>query len=180
MQFFRQEDQDELKYYEAGRPIIEELGLQRDLFYAGAYENGAMGDMLFENALTPLTNAVTQQVFRTAFKEIFDAFVMGGSFESYLTVFRKIFGDDVDVEFTVPSPGQLNIEINAVGLELSDFVVRRIVDNQYVFDNVVDHEGNQIVFQTVKGIESEYELEQMLFELVPAGIFTQITLNFGG
>ena len=76
----------------------------------------------------------------------------------------------------------MQIAIEAEGIEESNFGLRRIVDNQYVVDELVDREvpGNNIVFQTIKGFTSQYELEQMLFEMVPAGIYTEITLSLGG
>jgi hypothetical protein len=83
------------------------------------------------------------------------------------------------VDFTVPAPGKLNIDIEAAGVELADFISRYIEDNTYLFDEVIDDEGDNIVFQSVKGFQSQYELEQMLFEMVPAGIFTTISLTIG-
>lgn len=172
-------DAEELRFYNSGKPVADALGLQRDLFFDEGYSCMVLGDLLFESQRTPLANAIPQAIFRESFPEIYDAFVSCGIFESYLTVFRKIFGDDVEVEFTVPAPGKLLIDIVAAGVELSDFVARSIVSNAYVFDEVVDEEDDNIVFQTIKGFTSEYELEQMLFEMVPAGIYTEITLDLG-
>ena len=176
MQYFKG-DATELKMDAAGTPIMNLLSIQKDLFLAGAYTAFPLGDLIYEEGRSPLSNAILQSIFRESFPEIFEAFVVSGSFESYLTVFRKIFGDDVDVTFTIPDPGKLEIVIIASGLEISKFIAREIVDNAYVFDYVVDDVGDNIVFQTVKGFQSQYELEQMLFELVPAGIYTEITLT---
>ena len=180
MQFFKG-DATELKYYESGKGILDILQLQIDLFAAGAYETYVLGDMIHDSGRSPLCNAIRKEIFRQAFKEIFEAFVVAGSFESYLTVFRKIFGDEVTVEFTVPGPGQLEIDIEADGVELSDLVVRQIVNNAYQFFNLVDQESNEIniAVQTIKGFQSQYELEQMLFEMVPGGIYTVINLTIG-
>lgn len=179
MEFFKGDD-TEKKYYESGKPLLENLLLQKELFFDGAYESYPFGDMLYTENRTPLSYAIVQDIFRISFPEIFTAFTVAGSFESYLTVFRKVFGEDVEVEFTVPAPGKLNIDIIAQDLELSDFVARRIESNEYIFDEVIDDESDNIVFQTVKGFETQYELEQMLHEMVPAGIYTEISLTFGG
>ncbi len=135
--------------------------------------------MIYDTGRSPLSNAIVRSIFRESFKEIFEAFIAGGTFESYLTVFRKIFGDDVVVEFTVPDPGKLEIDITAAGLEISEFLARYIEDDAYVFDEIIDYEGDTIVFQGIKGFETQYEVEQMLRELVPAGIFTTISLTIG-
>jgi hypothetical protein len=177
-QLFKGDDL-ELKFLNSAEPISELLEGQKDLFFDGAYECFALGDLLWLNNYAPLTNAISQAIFRSGFVSIFNAFVFVGSFESYLTVFKAIFGDSVVVTFTVPGPGQLNIAITALGINLDAFVSRYIVDNAYFFDNVVTQAGDQIVFQTIKGFQSQYELEQMLFELVPDGIYTQITLTLG-
>ncbi len=178
MQYFKGDDL-EIQMDACAKEICDQIDLQKDAFFEGAYECAALGDLIYQNNLSPLANAIDQTIYRESFPDIFEAFVAGGSFESYLTVFRKIFGDNVDVEFTVPAAGKLQIEIAAAGNELSNFVARRIVDEAYIYDQVVDHDGNSLVFQTVKGFQTQYELEQMLFEMVPAGIFTEITFSTG-
>lgn len=177
MQFFKG-DSTEKQYYNSGAPAFDQIGTQKDAFFAGAYTCFPFGDMIYQTGRAPLTNAIKPEIFREAFSEIFASFLVAGTFESYLTVFRKIFGDSVDVEFTVSAPGKLAIDIEADGVEFFDFVARSIVDDAYVFDEIIEEStGDQIVFQTVKGFTIQYELEQMLFEMVPAGIFTAITLT---
>ena len=178
MQFFKGDD-TEVKFYNSGLPILNILSTDKNEFLSGAYSSGPLGDLLFDNNRSPLANAIPREIFRQAFKEIFEAFVAVGTFEAYLTVFRKIFGDTVVVEFVVIGPGHLEINIEAEGVELSKFISRYIADNAYFYDYVIDDEDDNIVFQTIKGFQSQYELEQMLFEMVPAGIFTEITLDLG-
>lgn len=173
-------DDTELKYYNSGKAIMDNLSLQKDEFFDNAYSCFVLGELLHQSKAAPLSFAMPIDVYREAFSSIFDAFLVSGSFESYLTVFRVIFGDTVDVTFTIPAEGKLQIDIVADGVVESDFVARKIVDNEYVLENVVDDEGDQIVFQTIKGLESQYEVEQMLFELVPDGVWTEITLSLGG
>lgn len=172
-------DATELKYYNSGLPISDNLSAQKDIFFDEAYACFVLGELLYDNEYAPLARAIPREIFRESFATVFDAFLVAGSFESYLTVFRNIFGDDVEVTFTVPDPGKLQIDIVAAGFQLSEFVARSIVSNAYVFDEIIDDESDNIVFQTVKGFESQYELEQMLFEMVPDGIYTEITLTVG-
>lgn len=180
MQKFK-DDAIENKFIEAGSPILDALSMSKDDFFDGAYDCGPLGDLLHEGDRSPLSNAIKLEIFRNCFNTVYENFRSSGTFESYLVIFAKIFGDTVDVEFTVPGPGKLQIAITASELELFDFVARHIHDNDYLFDDVVyyDDDGqDNIIFQTVKGFHTQYELEQMLFELVPAGIFTEITLTF--
>lgn len=172
-------DDTELKYYGSGKPAFTDVKNQKDLFFQGAYETYALGDMIYDTGRAPLTNAIVRNIFREVFPEIIQAFIEVGTFEAYLSVFRKIFGDDVIVEFEVPGPGLLNIDIVATGLEISDFLARYIENNEYFFDEVIDDVGDNIAFQGVKGFQTQYEVEQMLFEMVPGGIYTAITLQVG-
>lgn len=178
MQYFKG-DELELKFVASGEPTLNQVSLDKTQFFNGAYTTGPLGDLIFDSDRAPLASAIKKEIFRLAFSEIFQAFVKVGTFEAYLTVFRKIFGDDVEVDFTVPGAGELQINIEASGIELSDFITRYIQDNTYIFDEIIDHENDNIAFQTIKGFQTQYELEQMLFEMVPAGIYTEITLDLG-
>lgn len=179
MQKFKGDD-IELKFDNAGAPTFADLGEQKDLFFDEAYSCFVLGEILYDSGRAPLSNAIPRAVFREVFSAIFNSFLEAGGLESYLTVFRNIFGEDVEVTFTIPSPGKLEIDIVASGLVIVDAITRYIEDNVFVFDELVDHEGDNIAFQSFKGIESQYELEQMLFEMVPGGIYTQISLTIGG
>jgi hypothetical protein len=172
-------DETELKFEAAGSNILDALELQLDAFEAGAYTAAPLGDVLYDTERTPLANAIDRTIFRNAYPEIYEAFTVAGSFESYLSVFAKIFGDEVDVTFTVPAPGKLEIDIIADEVILSDLVSRYIADGQYNFDEIVDYDGDNVAVQTIKGFQNPYELEQMLYEMVPDGIWTSISLTFG-
>lgn len=179
VQFFKENDAQEQKFYNSAEPISSDLSLAKDDFFDEAYSCFLLGDLLYENDLSPLSKAIPKEIYRSSFFALFDSFLAAGSFESYISVFTQIFGDDSTIEFTVPGPGQLQIDISAEGIEISQFITRYIENNAYVYDNIVDDEGDFIVFKTIKGFQSQYELEQMLYEMVPAGIFTEITLTLG-
>jgi hypothetical protein len=190
MQLFKG-DEIELKYAATAEEILGVIADELDLFFADAYDNVPLGSIIYDAQRSPLANAIDRDIFIHSYKEIFDSFVVAGTFESYITVFTKIFGDDVDIQFDAANltsgsalaPGKLNIDILAAGVELSPFVSRTIVDDEFVFDNMIhypdatDDDTDYIVFQTIKGFKTQYELEQMLHEMVPGGIFTDIDLS---
>ena len=177
-QRFKATDTLEEKFFQCAKPIFDLMSLQKDLFFDEAYRAFPLGDLIFEDLRSPLSNAIDERVFRESFQDIFESFISAGTFERYIQVFERIFGETVDVQFTVPGPGKLNIAILADELETSDLQVREVINNQYHFFDLVDDEENEILAQTIKGFESQYELERMLFEMVPGGIYTQITLSF--
>ncbi len=181
MQKFKGDDLEN-KFIATYEPLFGQLSAGLDDFFDGSYEDGMLGDLLHEDDRSPLSNAIRLEIFRLSFNTIYEQFRVAGSFESYLTVFAKIFGDTVAVTFTVPGPGKLQIDIVADQLEEFDFVARHIDNNMYLYDEVIWYDttpdqGN-IVLQTIKGFHSQYELQQMLFEMVPAGVYTEISLTF--
>jgi hypothetical protein len=176
MQYFKG-DETELKMVAIPETFLGLAEIDKDSFLADCYSVPQLGEIISVDNRSPLANAIILSIFRTSFNEIFQAFIQVGAFESYLTVFRKIFGETVDVTFTVPAAGKLEINIVSSGIELSNFITRYIEDNAYVFDTIVDDVGDNIVFQSIKGFQTQYELEKMLFEMVPAGVFTDINLT---
>ncbi len=178
VQYFKG-DEKELKFDAAGAAVTEPLSDEKSEFFDGAYGCFVLGELLWDDNLSPLARAIPRAIFREAFASIFESFRVAGTFESYLDVFRQIFGPDVEVTFTVPAAGKLEIDIVATGIELFDALTRYIEDNQYVLDELIDDEGDNIAFQSIKGFESQAELEKMLFEMVPDGIWTQISLTVG-
>lgn len=178
VQYFKGTE-DEKNVDEAGRRAFDLVSQQQTLFYDDAYNNFLLGELIYDLEASPLSNAIRRDIFIETFNALFSNFQVAGSFESYIEVFKRIFGDDVGITFTVPGPGRLQILIEANGLQISNLVTRYLVGDEYVFDYLVDREGDRISVQTVKGIESQYELELMLNEMVPAGVFTEITLTTG-
>jgi hypothetical protein len=178
VEYFKGDD-NEVKVYEAAKTILDSISFAFDEYYAGVYESGPLGEFLYDEDRVPLTNAVKRDIFITSFVEIFNAWTVCGTFESYITVFKKIFGDDATIEFTVPAAGKLTINITSSGFVTSPLIARRIVSNAYVFDNLVDENGDNVCASTILGIENEYELQKILFTMVPAGIFTTVSLTIG-
>lgn len=179
-QRYKATDDIEAKFYNSVSDLFDILSAERDDLYNGAYACFILGEVLWDTNRSPLSNAISRDIFRTSFEGIFDSFVEVGSFESYISVFKKIFGDDVDVQFTVPAPGKLEIDITASGVELNNLSARIIESNSYVLYDLISQDGlDEIMVQSIKGFTSQYELERMLFEMVPAGVWTTITLTLG-
>lgn len=177
---FYKGDETELKFFNSANSVVLNLEAGKNDFFDQAYSCFKLGEILYDSARAPLANAIPRDIFRESFASIFGSFLEAGSFETYLEVFRSIFGPDVEVTFAVPAPGKLNITIVAAGLALFDLIGRSIQNDAYVIDEIVDYDGNNVVGQSIKGFETEYELQQMLFEMVPGGIYTQISLTVGG
>ncbi len=88
MQYFKG-DETEVKIVDAGTEVLDNVSMQKDLFYEGAYEAAPLGDVLYESERSPLANAISQDIFRDSFAEIFEAFIVSGSFEQMRTFIIK-------------------------------------------------------------------------------------------
>lgn len=178
MQYFKG---DELEVQIDGlvAPYLSVVSASYDEFFSGAYSAQPLGEIIFDNELAPLTNAIRRDVFLQSFTQIFNSWAFAGTFESYLETFVSIFGESVEVEFTIPDPGKLIIDITTSGLTEFLGIVREIEDNAYVYYELVDDEGDNIVFTGVLGLETEQEVVTMLYTMVPNGIYTEVSLTIG-
>jgi len=206
MQKFKGDDLEN-KMIAVCQSVFDDLSAQKDLFFNEAYYSGPLGDILWTDGRAPLSQTIKQDVFRDAFQIIFEEFRHAGTFEAYMAIFDQIFGPQCEVEFTVPAPGKLEMDIIVEGFMLDDIInqdgdslitqsgvdhivsktrsgtvndiaiVGVLVGGIETLYELITEDGDNILFQFVKGFKTQYELEQMLFEFVPAGIFTTVTLT---
>lgn len=176
MQNFKTSDLMEQKFREAGLPVLNNLVLARQELFAGAYTCYALGDVLYITKASPMSGIITQENFRMGFAAIHDLFTRPGTFEFYMDVFRAIFGDSVQVEFTRPAPGKLLINVESLDAVEYPLLGRSIVDNTYIYDNVVARDGDLIVGQGTQGIKTQQEMDALMREITPAGGWIVTTL----
>lgn len=177
MQAFKDNDELEAKFKSTALPTLEAIGDELDNFFSGAHEAYPLGDVLYTLSRDPMVGVILEETFRESFTAIHNLFTRPGTFEFYLEVLKTIWGDSADITFTVPAPGKLIITIEALDLELQTFLAREIVDNMYVYHTVVDHDGDTIVFQGTQGIKTQQEANILIYELAPAGVYTEIDLT---
>lgn len=176
MQKFKENDEIEIRVAGATLPVLADIGDELDAFYEGAWQAAPLGDALFDTGRDPIIGVVTKDTFRNSFYAIHDLFTRPGTFEFYLDVFRAIFGPDVIVQFDVPTPGVLNIEIEAVDSIESIFLAREIVSSAYIYEEVIDHDGDELAFQIDQGVLLQSEINALMREITPNGIFATATL----
>lgn len=177
LQPFKDYDQTEIKVRDAVLPTLNLIGGQLDLFFQDFENAQPLGGVLWDTQRAPLTPALPRDVFMASFAAIFNLFTRPGTFEYYLQVFRKIWGIDVAIEFIVPGPGKLQINIHAAVTDVVLFVARRLDGLDYVFDEVITQSGDNIVFQILKGLKTQSEVDALMKELKPHGIYIETTLT---
>jgi len=199
----------EQKMYNVGKAPADSINAALDQFYQGIYSCVPLGEFIYDQDRAPLATAIKREVFINCYNELFDAFSVAGTFESYITVLKKIFGQDALVEFIAQggsglaeyafeydddefvvdhlgdilyfgepfTPGNLIINVETSSVDQFIAEIREISGNEYIEYDLVDDVGDNIIFSSVVGIETESELEDVVFVLAPAGIYTQVNLT---
>lgn len=171
-------DETELKYKNAGSPAYESISDALDEMMLGASTTDDFILMLYDDGRYPYSQRIKRDAFVNFIRGALNNFPFIGSFDTYIFILREIFGPDTDLIFTVPGPGELEISVNASSDIVSEFIGREVSGGGYVFFNLSDDDGNDIVFKTLAGIETEAELNLLFAEIMPAGIFPTIALDF--
>lgn len=168
-------DEVELKFEAAAQPAFDLTSAALDDFYAEGFDSTPWLLMLYDENRMPYSQRINKDAFVDFIKETLKRFPTIGTFDTYLFVLRAIFGLSSEINFTIPSPGILQIDLNASSSLEFDFVAKNELGE---LDNIVDDLGNQIIFRGIAGIETEYELELLFSEIMPAGITPHINLSF--
>ena len=170
-------DPPELKMELSAKPAFDLCSAALDDFYAGKYEASPFLLMLYDEGRMPFSTRVPRDSFVDFIKEALKRFPFTGTFETYLFILKKIFGEESVVLFEVPAPGKLEISVSGAATIQYDFTVREFIDGAFLDSQIVDGDGDTITFTGISGIDSEYKLKQLLAEIIPGGIFPTVTLD---
>lgn len=177
MKLFKQTDLVEQKVSDIASPSLTLASNERTTFYDNAFVSFLLGDLLYSR--DPMAGVITQEVYRQSYPAIHELFTRPGTFEFYMTVFRSIWGNDVAVSFVVPGPGHLQVNINALAVRMDFAAARSIVDNAYVDDDIITEDGDNLIFQGTQGIKTQREIDAMMIEVHPEGVYVETTLTIG-
>lgn len=171
-------DASELKMQDVGNPILDLTDAALDDFYINGFDASPFLLMLYDEGRMPFSERINRDAFVDFVKQALINFPVIGTFESYLFVLKAVFGENTEIRFTVTGPGLLSIEVEAVANTEFQFVAREFVSGAYVYYEVIDFEGDLLIFRGVAGIDTEYELVLLFSEIMPAGITPDISLAF--
>ncbi len=177
IQPFKETDATEALMSSVLMPTLELLGADRDTFFNECFESYLFGDVLYDLDRDPLVDVITQLVYRSSFPAIHDLFTAPGTFEFYISVFERIFPDDLDIQFEIPDPGKLTITITALTLQSFNLMARSIVDDVYVYDTLVTSDLNEpIMGHGPAGIKTQAEMDGLITEISAYGVYTTVVL----
>lgn len=168
----------EQKMHASGAPAFDLVSRALDEFYQGGETCDAFLLMLYDSGRMPFSQRIKREVFVSFIKKALANFPQIGSFESYLFILREVFGVESDIFFEVPAPGKLNLFVNAVSDITFDALGRELNDGVYSFFDIGTQGAETIVFRGLSGIETEHDLSLLFSEIMPAGIFPDIALEF--
>ncbi len=178
MQYFKG-DQTELKVYSAGNKAFDSTNAALDDFYENAYDLTPFILMLYDEGRIPFSNRIPKEVFVEFIRIAYDRFPFFGSFDSLIFILREIFGAESEILLTVPDPGMLEIDINAITDQVFNFVARELSGSGGFTDSkMITDSGDYILFTGLPGIETEYELSLLFAEIIPYGIKYSFTIGF--
>jgi hypothetical protein len=179
MQYFKN-DEIEKKIVNVGQKIFSAIQNDCLLFFNNAYDSWKLGEVLYDEKTTDFHISIKRDIFKKSFNQIFEKWRVVGNFESYITVFKKIFGDNSEITFERISPAHLKINIQTTNNNVSEFLVRKIED-EVVEDNllITSDTADTIMFQDVLGIENFEEVQAILNSLNPAGIYLEVNFTIG-
>ena len=143
---------------------------QKQKLYNNAYNVYVLGDYTWGSIL--ISRAMPLEVWRRGYGRFIEGMAFSGTVEQYISLFKGIFTEDVEVEFTVPEAGKLHIDIGvpAGGLEFFEWLT---IDG----DNIEDDTATKLFFARVLTQLESRELLRVLLSSSPAGIDVTFTLT---
>jgi hypothetical protein len=178
VQKFRVSEDTEAKILAVGDIAATKTEIDLDEMHADCYLGVPFLLYMYDAGRFPFSAKINREAFPDFIQEAYTRFPFFGTFDCYLFILQKIFGPLTEIFFDVPAAGKLTIEVNAVSDLEFEFVARELVDGSYVFYEITDHLGDQLVFRGISGIENLSQLNLLFSEIMPAGIFPDISLTF--
>ena len=172
-------DATELKMQAVPSPLFDLTNASLDDFFADGFNASEFLLAMYDDGRMPFSERITRDNFVEFIRQALENFPYTGTFEVYLTILRSIFGEESEIRFYVNTPGALEIDVEAVPDATFVFIGREFVDGAYTFFDMITQDGlDTLVFRGIVGIDTEYELNLLFSELMPAGITPAITLGF--
>lgn len=169
-------DAKEIKFDTVGKGPIDLTGLALDQFYDEAFDCAEFLLMLYDEGRVPFSDRVPRDAFVSFLIQCIANANFIGTYESYIFLVNGIFGEGSSIFFGTPVAGKITMIISSSSTANFTFVARELIDGGYEYFDMVTGDGETLEFVGFPGIESEAELQQLLAEFIPAGIYADITL----
>lgn len=165
----------ELKISGSAATVFADIAAALSAWYDRAYSSQPLGAIVYDNGLFSLAKAMPRDTFLKNFASIIDVAGYVGSFESYLTIFKNIFGLSSLITFERVAPGNLKIIIVSDRTAFYNWATK-LAEPDYI----VDQAGNRIVLRQGLGINDYYQVLSITKSLNPGGIYLQVEFSLTG
>lgn len=173
-------DTTELKMRAVAEPLLDLTSSSLNDFYEGGFDSTPFLLAMYDDKRMPFSERIPRDAFVDFVRQAFANFPVTGTFESYLLILRSVFGEASEINFVIPTAGKLEIDIAAIANSEFQFIGREYSGGAFTFFDMIDDEGNLLTFRGVPGIDTEYKLQLLFSEIMPAGITPEIALTFYG
>lgn len=170
VQRFLPDDEEEKKFYSVFNKVMQNTFNDLKQYYNNAYGSPELGRALYEEQRVPIYKVLEKSLFIKAYNSILQGQAYIGTIEGYLTILRAIFGERADIKLTIVAPLHLRFDIVA---EIQQFYLW--VDDEE--NEIVDNDGNNIVFEEVVALLSNRQLLEILKQTTNAGTYVEFNLN---
>jgi hypothetical protein len=177
-QKFSENDTNEEKVKNVIAAFMDAVDEDLDSFWEFAFTTYGLGQVLRDTSADPVSKMLILSAFLRSFKTIHESYQKPGTYNFYLDIFRKIWGETVAVEFTNPAPGVLLINLDATDFQQEILLARDIVDGQYVFPELVTTDtGENIIVRVTITPWTEIEVLKLMRALAPAWLYYEVSLE---
>lgn len=153
------------KFYNSFLGVFNYLEVQRNRFYDNCYFVNALADFLYGSV--PASQAMPIEEWRMSFNHIIQAFNLSGTYETYITMFKGLFGNNALITFEILNPADLKITIDISsggGASQEDEFITELEDV------VTTDELEAIVFIKILEQINDADLQSVLQATTPVGI----------
>lgn len=171
-------DSTELKMQAVADPLLNVTDAALNDFYSGGFDASPFLLAMYDDGRMPFSERITRETFVDFVRQALANFPFTGTFEIYLLILKSIFGENAEIRFEIPAAGKLSIDVEAVANSEFTFLGREFISGHFEFFDMIDDEGDTLILRGVVGIDTEYELNLLFSEIMPAGISPDITLGF--
>ena len=138
------------------------------IWISDAYKNHQLGQMLHESNSFELGAYLKEAFIREKYDLVVEAFAHLGTYEAYILLLKATFGEDITIVFTNPSAGVLNVTVDNYGVDGDNLTTQ-------VPDNLTTQVPENLVTRKIDSLLSPKEMELLLQQMVPEGIFATFT-----
>ena len=164
-------DNLEMKFCGAFDAVFDDIKSALTQFIEECYGAKALGYTLYDSGAAVLDGVVARDVFADYYDDIFRQFPYGGTFESYLFILKRIFGEQAEISFEILASAALRINIKSDKNAFFKWVESILSETA-----ISDENGNVIHFRWALGDMDYYKVWSVLNIFKNPGVYLEFNI----